>query len=262
MTRSNSAWTGSVLVLLIASLIPDPACAGYSGKLFPEFAGKKDSLGPVSIVADVAEIQNVKGNEKKVYLPDCMRLGEAFLGSFAAGLAAKGYQVQPKAFLSVGANVRQDFAYRIYSTPFKDRTDDSESLLAPPPFYVDPTLFRSPETIADWSRVLSGTWAYEKKKGHPGKPIPEAVQLRESLGTNHLFAIRVMHLQVSTGNRVGMAMLGMQKEGSFSYSVAMIDCRSGEVLWADWQGTQGPRGGGMKDSDVKFITDQMLKLMP
>ena len=93
-------------------------------------------------------------------------------------------------------------------------------------------------------------------------PIPEAVALRNSLSSDHLFVVRVYHSRVSTGNRVGMAMLGMSKEDHYGSSVAMLDGRTGEVLWADWFAFDSPATGGYTKRAGTYVPDKLLKPMP
>jgi hypothetical protein len=281
MPRSPFHQAAGVVAILVGlgacPFSPDTARAASPSKLFPAFSARKDSLGPISLVADVVVVEDVTGDVEKVYLDDCRSLGERVLEVFAEGMAKKGYRMEGKSLLSVGQVADPEASYRIYPGWDDRKRNEGEFPIGKPPFYVDSTLCADEESVESWRAVLNGAWEFEKEKGRPGDLIPALAGVREPLGTDHVFVVLVVGTKVPFGKKLGQGMLSSLTQvsgGSESVSVgfgvnfeqfsgtvlkvAMIDGRTGEVLWAD----RDVDGRNIKEDQVQKAAKDILKHLP
>ncbi len=241
------------LLVAVGLLVAPPTHAANPAKLFPDFADQKAKLGPVALVADVVVVEDVLGNVEKVYLDDCRHLGQQVVSTFAAAMGEKGYSIQKRGVVASGEVLDPKGSYHILST-WEQHTQDVGGLpVVHPPFFVDSTIAPNEDAQAAWNAVLNAAWAFEKKKGKPAPVLADAAKLHDLIESDYLFTVIVVGTKIPFGKKFGQGMLSglthgpVGSAGNVTFSagidftqysgtgikVAMIDCRSGEVLWSD-----------------------------
>jgi hypothetical protein len=254
--RFPSRFRSTVVVVALLGLFALPAGAANPAKLFPEFAGRKPTLGSITLVADVVVVEDVIGKTEKVYLGDCKDLGRVMLGMLAEDLGHKGYAFSSRRLVSVGNVVSDQRQYRILDRWEQHKEDASRFPVQPPPFYQDSVLCATDSSRAAWHALLNRAWDFEKKKNKPARTLDDIVALHDVIGTDYAAVALVVGTKIPMGKKFGQGMLsgatvmhasGSTGSGTTSVSFGVdfeqysgtgikflvVDCRSGEVLWAD-----------------------------
>lgn len=263
-----------VLCCFTALMVFTPALAGSwssswsressLARKFPEFAKQKSQINALAVVVDVAEFEVENNRATWIYTDDCRGLAQKLEDALTAALGAKGYPVKAQPVLSVGQGADTSKC-RVFSS--WDKRDLRPGDLAPtaPPFYVDSTLNASAAAVSAWRGVAQATLnAKGPKRGVP-EVIPGTDTVREALGADYAFVAiglgthNVRYQGVPTGGRFG-GMTGQADPSPYPGSriqIAVIDCRTGNVLWADgtsdWRAFSGKRMEGI----AKGFVEQM-----
>jgi hypothetical protein len=145
-----------------------------------------------------------------------------------------------------------------------------------PPFYVDSLLARDSLAGATWADACRGLWAYQRKKAsEPGLTLA-ARPLREALGADWAFIMLARNRRVPAGKSFGAGLLsavtqvggssggfsfsgglGVEQGEGTSYRIAVVDLRSGELLWMDEESNES----GIRGSNFKALADYFVRRM-
>jgi len=238
----------------------------FLARRFPEFAKQKSQITALAVVVDVAEFEVEDNRATWVYTDDCRGLAQKLEDALVAALAAKGYPVKAQPVLSVGQGADTSQTCRVSSswTKREQRPTDVEPVT--PPFYADSTLSATADLVAAWRGVAQATLrAKAPKRGVPFV-APGAATVREALGADYAFVAiglgthNVRYQGVATGGRFG-GMVSQADPSPYpgsSIQIALIDCRSGNVLWAD--GTSDWRA--FSAARIDKIARDFVKQMP
>lgn len=267
--------------LAAITLVSGSAIAANPAKLFPDFASQKPKLGSIAMLTDLIVVEDVIGTTEKVYLVDCHHLGEAILGTFADGLGPKGYSFSRKSVVSIGNVLNDKLQYRLLQTWDQHKKDDAQFPVVTPPFYEDSSLSAAGSSRSAWHAVLNGVWAFKKEKGKPAPPLAEIAGLHEAIGTDYALIIVVVGTKVPFGKQLGQGMLSNMTHVSGSHSgssgtvsvnggldftqysgtgirMAVVDCKTGEVMWADGD----HEGTSLSEDRLEKLSKDVLKRMP
>ena len=250
---------GMLGIVLLGSLA-SPAAGSSPAKTFPEFASRKGTLGTVSLVADVIVVEVGKPGEiKKLLLADSRNLGNQCLDKIAEGMTAKGYSVSPKPLLCLGFPGLPDTLPVGSSWDGQVFAGDELPIMSAP-FHADSALCRDLTVAQVWGAVITQALRYEKKKDAPAEPIQSA-DLREVVGTDHVLVMRATHSQAKKV-KMGLKMLGFSNDSVLGLQMAVLDVRSGEVLWKDEEFVLHDAGSTLKEKEVGSLVSKLLKRMP
>jgi hypothetical protein len=125
-----SGWIRPAFALLALSTI-----AAKPAQLYPDFASRKASLGPIAFVADLVVVENAVGDAKKVYREDCRELGRGLIDLMTHQLEGKGYTFSSRRLVSVGHVMTNRAQYRVLETWAQHTEDASKFPIHAPPFY-------------------------------------------------------------------------------------------------------------------------------
>jgi len=261
MQRRPSGLAIGMLGIVLLGSLAFPAAGSSPAKTFPEFASRKDSLGTVSLVADVIVVEVGKPGEfKKLFLAECRSLGDQCLDRVAEGMTAKGYSVSRKPPLCLGFLGTPDSTLPVASSWDGQEFTGDEPPKMNAPFHVDSVLCRDRDMTQQWDVVITQAMNYERKKNQQGKPI-QAAELREALGTDHLLLMRIVYSKSRKVKR-GLKLLGFSSESGFGVTVAVLNVRSGEVLWKDEEFLLFDAGTAIHEKDVSALISKLMKRMP
>jgi hypothetical protein len=112
-----------------------------------------------------------------------------------------------------------------------------------------------------WFTVITQAMSYERKKNQRGEPIAFSAELRDVIGTDHLLVVRVVNSQRKKV-KMGLRMLGFSSESALWLGVAVLDVRSGEILWKDEEYLPLDPGTALNEKQVSWIVSKVLKRMP
>lgn len=266
-----------VFWLLLTLTLAAPAFAAKPEKEFPEFKNEKAQLGKVALLTDVVVVEDVIGTTEKVYLDDCMRLGDLMLKTFRDALEPRGYSFSRMSVASVGNVTRPGAQYRIYRTWDQHKEDAEKFPLASAPFYEDSTLAGVSGGHEALSAVLNQAWAIQVKKNQPAPSLPQIAELHDAIGSDYAILVVVVGTKIPFGKKFGQGMLsGLTHTGgssgnvSFSAGVdftqysgtgirtAVVDCKTGRVMWSDGDHEQK----SLNDDNLAALAKDVLKRMP
>jgi len=210
-----------------------PGLVWASGHSYPALAARKDSLGTVSIVADAVMFQDSKGDTDKIFLDDSRRIAGIVLDAVTEQMTAKGYHAQRRPLLSVG---RMMGFGRVCKTWEQHGEDIAAFPLAHGPFYTDSTLSPDSTAAASWTQAFAaaGMEFLRKKDAPPLPPVP-LEPLRGVVSTDHLFLVHAEITRVSGKKRFGLSLAGLKKIVGTAFDFALIDGRTGEILWENFR---------------------------
>ncbi len=233
----------AVAVLASFTLAPGPAHAGKFARRYPEMAVRRDSLGPITLLVESAVVVDVDGDVKRVELETSRKLAELAGGMFRDSLVAHGFTVREAATASLGT--LYDPARTFHPATASGQSDTSRVLRAP--FFEDSTLAGRPQVAAAWSTLCRRVLGYERKNKAAPDSAAEAVMLGDSLGSPVIGVVVLNGWNVPTGKQIRQALLtGLLSAGMVTahkvpvsrFQFALVDARSGEILWSDfgyWQ---------------------------
>jgi len=266
-----------VFWLLLTLTLAAPAFAAKPEKEFPEFKNEKAQLGKVALLTDVVVVEDVIGTTEKVYLDDCMRLGDLMLKTFRDALEPRGYSFSRMSVASVGNVTRPGAQYRVYRTWDQHKEDAEKFPLASAPFYEDSTLAGVSGGHEALSAVLNQAWAIQVKKNQPAPSLPQIAELHDAIGSDYAILVVVVGTKIPFGKKFGQGMLsGLTHTGgssgnvSFSAGVdftqysgtgirtAVVDCKTGRVMWSDGDHEQK----SLNDDNLAALAKDVLKRMP
>lgn len=219
---------------------------------FPAFAAQKAEVGPIAVVADLAEFEVENGKPSRVYVENCRAFGARLAEGLAGALAAKGYAARALPPAGVGLGADEAKACRVYGDWTQRDVAGKSVPVAAAPFYTDSALAGTEERRAAWVSVMRAVWTFKlpnPKKGGAA-PITGADSLREAIGGDWLLvAVGRGTMQPAPsvqwapptgfGRHEGPAPVVVGRGTGDSpwpgsqVRIALIDCRSGRVVWAD-----------------------------
>src|SRR5262245_7294710 len=153
-------------------LLAPPACAQPASdgeikkqskefqKRFPEFESRKNGLGPLTLIADLVVVEDVKGHMENVFREDSREIGRNLLASLALGLANKGYTFSSQRLVSVGNVMSDKTQYRVLERWNQHAEDLSGFPVQSRPVYEDSSLCASDSIRTAWHELLSGVWGF------------------------------------------------------------------------------------------------------
>lgn len=266
-----------VFWLLLTLTLAAPAFAAKPEKEFPEFKNEKAQLGKVALLTDVVVVEDVIGTTEKVYLDDCMRLGDLMLKTFRDALEPRGYSFSRMSVASVGNVTMPGAQYRVYQRWDQHKEDAEKFPLASAPFYEDSTLAGVSGGHEALSAVLNQAWAIQVKKNQPAPSLPQIAELHDAIGSDYAILVVVVGTKIPFGKKFGQGMLsGLTHTGgssgnvSFSAGVdftqysgtgirtAVVDCKTGRVMWSDGDHEQK----SLNDDNLAALAKDVLKRMP
>ncbi len=256
-----------VRLVVVASLVLLAGTAGATSvKNYPEFPARKDSLGSILLLVESAVLVDVDGDVKVVELGTSRALAEHALRQFRDGLAAKGYAVDRALVASLGGQLTDTPTYELRrSTAVRAPGDSAE--LARAPFELDSALAGRPAVSAAWGSLARRMLGYERKAKHTPDYVPEPIQLGDSLGARVIGAVVIRGWNVPTGKKFRQAFLSgllsagtvvMTKTSQTSLEFALLDARSGEILWSEYAYAQGQVG----ESAITRFAASAMKGLP
>lgn len=212
---------------------------------FPRFAARADSVGAIAVVADLAEFEDAHGKPASVYIDDCRDFGEHLAGALASALTARGYDARALAVPGVGLDLDDVENCHVYRRWADRRFLDRGVPRGAAPFLVDSAIAGTPERLAAWQAVVHAVW--DLKLPNPKKdvlaPLTAATPLRAVLGTDFAFVavgrgtIRAADTPAPSppglGSPAALYRGAPPRWPGSQVHVALLDCRTGEVLWAD-----------------------------
>jgi hypothetical protein len=271
-------------VLALLALVAPPARPAGPAKLYPEFESRKSGLGSLALVADVVVVEDVSGTTEKVYREDSKEVGRRLMDQLAEGLGSKGYSFASRTLVSVGNVVTGKYQYRVLDRWEQRTEDDSRFAVQSPPFYRDSTLCASDSACGAWHALLNGVWEFQKKRKEPAGTLGSITSLRGAIGTDFALVVVVVATRATLGKQLGQhALAGIPIFGKSDHKLefesrdavrfspdvdftkysgtglklAVVDCRSGEVLWSDADHDRW----GFEEDRLNLLVKQMIKLM-
>jgi hypothetical protein len=261
MVLISAPLAGVAVLQLLASITEPAPRTADPVRHFPRFAEQKAAITSIALVADLAEFE-LRGST--LYLADCRRLGARLADTLAAALAAKGYPIRSQGVVGVGFGAG-DEAKKCRVYPDWATRDASEpSPPGGPPFWADSALAGTPATRDAWRAIAHATFVLKtpnpKKDSAPVMPGIDAV--RDALGADCV----LVAIGLGTKNAIMWASPFGEGGRVADYSpwpgsevrIALVDCRSGTVLWADRAHT----GQGFSNHGVDAFVRDLAAEMP
>jgi hypothetical protein len=90
--------------------------------------------------------------------------------------------------------------------------------------------------------------------------IPNTARLEKLVGADHIFVVQAFVTRVGAAKKFGLSFGGLKEIAGTACFVAMIDCRSGEIVWADREFFEDV--AAFTDSDLSQIVKALTKHLP
>ncbi|HEY5996733.1 MAG TPA: hypothetical protein VIU29_06905 [Candidatus Deferrimicrobiaceae bacterium] len=232
-------WLLLIALGVFLSVISPTALARDLKKRYPEFAARKDSLGAITLLVESAVLSDVDGDVKRVEISDSRTFANLAAQTFLEGLTAKGQHVDRAVVASIGSLLNPAVNYDL--RPAGQNTAGADtSGLARAPFYLDSAFTDRPALSASWGELCRRLLGYERKETPDF--LSEPIQLADSLGAKVIAVVIIYNWRVPTGKQFRQGLLttvlsgGMVTAHKVSVArteFALVDGRSGEILWAD-----------------------------
>lgn len=239
------------------------ACAVQTVKIYPDFVQQKQKINTMTILCDYYVVDDVKGKVDLVDVPRNLDAAKTAMDALDAQLAAKGYKIVGKEVASMGLYEKSSTTtYKVAAEKSPASKEEVEKLpLAPPPFYVNKSLFDSDEKVRALDTVMVKLSAYTRKAGQPVTTIPEATQIRTGYSEDVILFLFMRGRDVPQGKSIlegtatALLSLGMFSAYHVSYAAAsiyMVDTKTGEIIWADGSGGEDMRPSAPKTHSKLF----------
>jgi hypothetical protein len=245
---SKNGLLGLCLLASVSVLGLMSACAVQTVKIYPDFVQQKQKINTMTILCDYYVVDDVKGKADLADVPRNLEAAKTAMDALDAQLAAKGYKIVGKEVASMGLYEKNSTkTYKVAAEKSPASKEEIEKLpLAPPPFYVNKSLFDSNEKVRALDTVMEKLSTYTRKAGQPATTIPEATQIRTGYNEDAILFLFMRGRDVPLGKSIlegtatTLLSLGMVTAYHTSYAAAsiyMVDTKTGEIIWAD--GTVG-----------------------
>jgi hypothetical protein len=249
------------LVVLLLPLIA-AGCAATAARTYPDLVNRKHALGKVALAADVVVIQDLPGEAEKIGVDESRRYGDAVLAVVIEGLKAKGYSVGPSCVASVGQALSAAEPYVVVDSVGQPLRADT-AITRSPPVYLDPNL-RESGAARRWASLVRRLWSTSPRRaGEPASVLHEATELRGPLGGDVALVVTGVGWRSPPRKRHDPMALATAGYAGWHQSIgvlqlAVLDCRTGELLWADARRARRP----LTAPALEGMARELVRAMP
>ena len=216
------------LVCCALSLVASHAEATRLRDLYPELAGRKDSLGAVALLTDASIYIDTHWDEKADTRLSRV-IAEKSVALFARGLAAKGYRVTLARVASLGVLLPEETPFLPLSPGDREGYPVDSTGHMHAPFFLDTLVGGTGEQGRAWAAVARAMHEYvpDLPRPHPDSAV---VRLAERLGVEALVIVTAAESRVSAGRQLTeTTATRIAVKPAIAFSV--LDGRTGRVLW-------------------------------
>lgn len=225
--RARGALAFGIVLLLLAPA----AHAAKIRDIFPEFQGRRASLGRVALLADFLVVRR-EGGTPVARLERSRAYADSLVPLVRDMLQRRGLQVDTTLVVSMGVTVDEDFGMRI-----AEGDSGATTRLANPPVYMDSAFSARPELEKRWKELNRTINHYSRSKKDPAVSLAQGPAVSQALGFGSIAILRVASWDVPIGRQIASIFDPTRRHAFKSDSFIGLTILSGEdgmIVWDDW----------------------------
>lgn len=241
MFISKNSVEKNILLLLFVGLLLN-GCSSSPLSRYPGFLMDKSQSTSGMIMADVAVIDNLRGQGTKMDIVANGKTAQMCLNVLAGKLNEKGYHINRTLISSMGMGMNANDVYKIVRDE-SEENDDVQSLnVASPPFYVNNLVFSDSTSRHELQALVLRLLNSSHKENEPEIQIPEAESVGKQLGGGLMFMLFVRGFNVPVATQNGSSAqpesmsdtkIAFQYTSEVSTTLYVFDSETGNIVWDD-----------------------------